>query len=513
MTATMTMSAPAAAVPAPRPAGDGTEVNVLSELYVPEARQWLSSAAGRIAPEGYSWMQGVHWVAGSGMYEPRRYRSHGPRSFGPTTVRIAQLLAELSPCRPGIEHLMRRTGLSERTVEYHLQMLRETGLLAWELRGTRVSGERAQASVYARMLPPEFDAALGIRTAGEGIGRRVIGIAETGRQVMVQLAKKASRKVRRPRSKSSSSARKPVSRGGTDCVSGAPVSGRPRCTPMGGSSSSAAAADDISLPPENKLASGQSNSPTPPKAGRRTLNMVGRRYQLASELIQKLDWLKGCSVPRIAWVARHIADAGWTASDVHGWLHFRRGQVTRVRRGSGLLATLLRGAETTLDTPAKRAEAVAEWHSAQEATRRYRIERVRAQRERSEGDWQAPDSSALHREVDAAFAQVREVARGGRHYALGAVETRSRMQALLGDEDGAVLCGEDDVVDLTELTEEQIIDMRVAAKKDPDLIHAVIGTYDETYARRLFTHELVEETLRLNNTSDNLVITQPWAIA
>lgn len=30
-------------------------------------------------------------------------RSHGPRSFGPTTVRVAQELAQLFPCRPGIE--------------------------------------------------------------------------------------------------------------------------------------------------------------------------------------------------------------------------------------------------------------------------------------------------------------------------------------------------------------------------------------------------------------------------
>ncbi|KAF3470072.1 hypothetical protein [Streptomyces sp. Tu 3180] len=108
------------------------------------------------------------------------------------------------------------------------------------------------------------------------------------------------------------------------------------------------------------------------------LNVVGRRFQLARELTQELDWLRGCSVPRIAWVARHIADAGWTMTDVRAWLHFRRGDVTRVRRGSGLLAALLADAETLLDTLEKRVTAVEDWHAAQKATRRHRIQQVRA---------------------------------------------------------------------------------------------------------------------------------------
>nr|WP_011116913.1 hypothetical protein [Streptomyces violaceoruber]AAO50158.1 hypothetical protein [Streptomyces violaceoruber] len=125
-------------VPVPRPSVDDADgVAVLPGLFVPEASQWLSTSAGRLAGDGYSWMQAVHWVAGSGLYKPRRHRSHGPRSFGATTVRVAQELAQLFPCRPGIEYLMRRTGLAERSVEYHLGMLREAGLLAWIVKGTR----------------------------------------------------------------------------------------------------------------------------------------------------------------------------------------------------------------------------------------------------------------------------------------------------------------------------------------------------------------------------------------
>ncbi|MFJ2012771.1 MULTISPECIES: hypothetical protein [Streptomyces albovinaceus subgroup] len=56
-------------------------------------------------------------------------------------------------------------------------------------------------------------------------------------------------------------------------------------------------------------------------------------------------------MPRALWVARGVADVGWTVTDVGGWLHLR-GEVTRVRRGSGLLAVLLNNAENVLDTPA-----------------------------------------------------------------------------------------------------------------------------------------------------------------
>lgn len=408
------VAAPAAVLlPSPRPSVDD-DVSVLPGLYVPEASQWLSTSAGRIASDGYSWMQAVHWVAGSGLYKPRRHRSHGPRSFGATTVRVAQELAELFPCRPGIEYLVRRTSLPERSVEYHLGMLREAGLLAWIVKGTRVSGGPAQASEFARMIPVEFDVALGIRTVqrdedAPAYTRAASGIAESGRELMAKLAKKASRKVRKPRSKTSSKAPARGAWKGAEQGVVTAVSDEARCTPMQVGASTVSSAGGTSFPPpESKLASGDAKSPTPKKSkakagGRRKLNVVGRRFQLARELTQELDWLRGCSVARIAWVARGVADAGWTVTDVKGWLHLR-GEAARVRRGSGLLAVLLAGAETVLDTPAKRADAVEQWRGAQEAARRHRIQQVRARTERYDGDWDAPTSRAVQRQVDEAFA-------------------------------------------------------------------------------------------------------------
>ncbi|MEU6885594.1 transcriptional regulator [Streptomyces viridosporus] len=401
-------------------------------------------------------------------------------------MRVAQELAELFPCRPGIKYLVRRTGLSERSVEYHLGMLRETGLLAYIVKGTRVRGESAQASEFARMIPREYDVALGIRTvlrdpAAPAYTRSMTGIAESGRDLMAKLAMKASRKVRRPRPKTSKA---PVKGAGQRGVTA--VSDEARCTPMQVGTSTVSSASATSFPPESKLASGDAKSPTPKKSkaktgGRRKLNVVGRRFQLARELTQELDWLRGCSVARIAWVARGVADAGWTVTDVRGWLHLR-GEAARVRRGSGLLAVLLSNAVTVLDTPAKRAEAVARWRSAQEAARRDRIQQVRAQRERFEGDWQAPASRAVQREVEAAITQVSEVASGDRR------QDREHTT----DDQAAPL----------ELSEQERAGLRATAwgqlmRGETDLITGTVNVMGREAAERIYGADLVRRARQL----------------
>ncbi|MEU7031416.1 hypothetical protein AB0A60_32570 [Streptomyces sp. NPDC046275] len=109
-----------AAVPVPRGSVDDSVVT-MPELWVPEASQWLSSSAGRMAADGFSWMQAVHRVAGSGLYS-------GP----------------------------------------------------------------AQASEFARVIPPEFDRALGIRTVqrdedAPAYTRAASGIAEAVRELMAKM--------------------------------------------------------------------------------------------------------------------------------------------------------------------------------------------------------------------------------------------------------------------------------------------------------------------------------------
>ncbi|MGW7440360.1 helix-turn-helix domain-containing protein [Streptomyces sp. NPDC054849] len=464
----------AALIPAPRPSVDGDAISVLPALYVPEASQWLSTSTGRIALDGYSWMQAVHWVAGSGLYEPRRYRSHGPRAFGPTTVRVAQELAELFPCRPGIEYLVRRTGLSERSVEYHLGMLREAGLLAYIVRGTRVRGEAALASEFARMIPVEFDVALGIRTAGEGAGRRMTGIAAAGRELIAALSKKAARKVRKRRAKTSPKT-SASSTGGARKAGVTAVSDEARCTPMVGSSRSVFSAGTTSFPSENKLASGQSDFPTPKKVncGRRKLNSVGRRFQLAGELIRQVPWMGRASVPRIAWILREVSDAGWTADEVIALLDCGDAP-ERVHRPSGFLAGRLAGAVALWPTAEGRARAVQAYRDSRRAEQ--------ARHQEWEGHWQAPISESVRRLV---------------------AESIPRQQQPADDAQGEVLPAQTGIDDLDQ---EQRQELRVMARGEfargeTTLVIGAVDTFGRAAAERLYGADLVQRALRFTSGS------------
>ncbi|BFP50084.1 hypothetical protein KCMC57_64520 (plasmid) [Kitasatospora sp. CMC57] len=307
-------------------------------LLVPSPRQWVSSTAGRAVEDPYSWMQAVHWVHGTGAH----------RRFNVTTVRLAQILAELNPCRPGVEYLMRRLALSERAVQYHLAALRETGLLAYISKGTRRRGALPQASVFTRTVPLAFDVALGIRCTHQGLTRRPVGIAEHGRKLIAKLGKKASRKVRAPRPKKARTA-------------------AARCTPMeGGSVLPSLTHSPTSVPLETsggnrELATGETKNGSTP----RRLNKIGRRFQLAAELKSRILWLSRPPVARIAWVIAEVSDAGWTADEVEAWLHLRP-SADVITRPSGFLAARLVGAAVVWADPKARQRAV-------EASRESRI--------------------------------------------------------------------------------------------------------------------------------------------
>jgi hypothetical protein len=482
----------AVVVPSPRRPAlpvDGA-VDVLPELFVPEVSQWLSTSASRLAMDGYSWMQAVHWVAGSGLYEPRRHHRSGPRSFGSTTVRVAQELATFLQCRPGIEFLMARTGLCKRSVEYHLRMLRETGLLVWVFQGTRESGGDRKASEFVLMVPPEFDAALGIKCvqrhqAAPDYTRAVVGISEAGRKVMKKLAGKAARKVRRPRRKTSS---KPAGESvSQSCATGAgeatdgPVSGSGRCTPMQGGTSTVSTAGSNPLPSEGKLASGKRQSSHRKKSerGPRKLNRVGRRHQLAGELVRRVPWLRSADPARISWVLCGVADAGWTADEVLACLDsLGQEPPAGVRRPSGLLGARLRGMATMPGwrTPEQRAEQTAHREKAVDAARKNRIEQERAKRERSEADWQAPASAGVQRMVNGALAEVKD----------RQLQERSVL-AEFGEGDGPI--------ELEELGRGEVADLRAAAQANPGMITSMIESAGEAYARRLYSNQLVDQAL------------------
>jgi hypothetical protein len=430
---------PADAMLADPPAGDSgpsVEATVVEpELFVAEAFQWLSTSTGRLAGDGYSWLQAVHWVAGSGLYRPRRHRQDGPAGFSRSTLLIAQELAGFVQCRPGIDLLMRRTGLKKRMVEYHLQMLREAGLLVWIAKGTRVRGGKGMASEFGLVIPPAFDRALGIRTVQRHAGapeytRAVAGICEAGRTLMAGLGKKAARKVRRPRRKPavkrSAQALLPASVAATARVEhrvqesaqgpDSAVGRGDRCTPLGGGTSAVSTAGSTPLPSEDERASGQSTSLPPRTSSRRTgrgraarrLNSVGRRFALARELMQRVPWLRSADRARIAWVVGEVCDAGWTVEEVLACLDLRQEPPGGVRRASGFLAARMRGMTTMPGWTTKQQRQVQVDHrtAAVDAARRERITQIRDRQERTEAAWQPPRDAAARREVDQDLSRV-----------------------------------------------------------------------------------------------------------
>lgn len=436
--------------------------NTLTTTRIPNAQQWIDTTTGRLATDPTSWMQAVHWAAGSGIYTPTS--AHSPL-WGTTTVRIAQELKALSECRPGIDYLAKKLGVSERTVQYHLALLREAGLLVYRTKGTRRRSGGNVASHFERVIPVAFDEALGIRTKvlrddDAWVQRVPVGIAEQGRKLIGKLARKAARKVRRRPAQNR-------------------VLKQERCTPMSVAQPVSSSTSTSNLfPSESKLsASGKKSSPTPKqqKARRRTMNTVGRRYQLARQLIQQVPWLGRASVARIAWIVRGVADAGWSVDEVRALVD-SYGPVARVvHRPSGFLANRLTG-HALWCTDYRRAQLVTQWRDNSRATARRHDE------------WQAPvtgpQNPGIRAYVQRTFNQIK-------HQQLAADNV------LLDDSD----------LDIESLTRDQVISMRAAAEANPALIDAALALMDERDVRRLYTNRLVDQSQK---TYTGYTSISPW---
>ncbi|WP_330328272.1 transcriptional regulator [Streptomyces pseudovenezuelae] len=431
------------------------------------ASQWLHATTGRIAGDAHSWLTAVHWthdLATKGLYTPTQ--THGPK-WGATTLAIAQEIARLKVCRPGIAYLMRKLRLSERSVQYHLTMLRETGLLVYRSKGTRARGVAPQASVYERTIPAAFDEEHGIRTVGEGVQRRPVGAASESRTVLGRLAKKAARKVRRRPPRTA-------------------VSGRGRCTPMEGGSTGTSSADRTYSPPESKLASGNGKSSARKSVNSvpRKLNKIGRRYQLAKELIQTVPWLQRASVPRIAWIIRHVAGAGWTALQVQAIAEQERPILaSQVHRPSGLLANRLGSLHNLYDTPARRQTAVQAWQDSltQEKARHHEAAQHTDQ-------VQHATAASVRNLMAEAVRRTRALAYGPRP----------------GDEEGAftIDCENDTPpLNLEDLDPSWIKQVRADAAKDLSSITIALASgLNERDARRLYTNWLVDQAIVAERT-------------
>ncbi|MFH9351219.1 winged helix-turn-helix domain-containing protein [Kitasatospora sp. NPDC017646] len=434
--------------------GDEAQAAGGSGLLAPDPAQWISTTSGRIAPDPYTWLQAVHWVRDSQAHCPNR--RHGPR-FGGTTIRIAELLAQLTPCRPGVGYLVRMLQVSERTVQYHLSILRESGLLTYTAKGTRIRQAAARASEFVRTIPVLFDEAIGLRTtASQTFIRTVVGVAsDESRLALAQLGKKAARTVRR--------AKRNTRKAGINSPRK-----KSRCTPIGAGSVTSSPAAPTNNPFEGDLGNGKDQQDRPGRRTRRKLNAVGRRHQLALELVRQVPWLSSSPVARIAWAVRHLADAGWTAHEVIAVLA-QRAPARRVHRPVGFLTARLAGAELLYDTPAKRGAIVAWWRDSPQAAKERHAE--------WQGTWQAPRSTAVQRLFRDAWTRA------------------TRRQPLVALDE--------------QPTSEEHREVRTTAWRQyltgrPELVASALALAGRDQAEQIYGRDLVERVLRLRTTSSHL---------
>jgi hypothetical protein len=193
------------------------------------------------------------------------------------------------------------------------------------------------------------------------------------------------------------------------------------------------------------------------------VNRVGRRYQLAAELVRQVPWLQRAAVPRIAWVIKDLADAGWTADEVLGWLDSTPAP-DRIRRPSAFLAARVKAAHLVIATPEQRSQ-LAE-------SRRDSRRAAAARHAEWDGTWCQPTSLAVQRQV--AQAMAAPVSRAGQVMTV----------TVHGPDDPEVL--------LEDLTRAEVTDLRALAQQNPNLVRLAIDVQGEAYARRLYTNAVVD---------------------
>ena len=123
------------------------------------------------------WRGAVVWLIAAGLH---------PRANA-TTQKVADDLAQRMDYDTGhvlygMDAMAARLGISRASVARHIGYLRELGALAWVQHGSRTNrlyrmglkGYAGTATVYAAVIPPCFDHAMGHRIIGSGYTARII---------------------------------------------------------------------------------------------------------------------------------------------------------------------------------------------------------------------------------------------------------------------------------------------------------------------------------------------------
>ncbi|MFF8423124.1 cell wall protein [Streptomyces sp. NPDC015680] len=325
-------------VPAPRPSSDAAEGPVVDEsmsavLVVGEGQEVRRTRSRRAGPR--AWLRAVVWLVESGLH---------PKA-GPWILPVARDLAARMDYGLGLvmydlEGTARRTGTSVATVKRHVQVLRELGALAWWRHGSKANlnlpgrAYTATATIYAAVIPPVYDVAMGHRLAGSGYEARICGMTVAGREraAAESAARSEARRSRQPHTGCRSAARRGA---GAAPVDNSAVDNR-----------SSKAHEPHSLgryhrSPEVQVESGckytsrerasrSTTSPSPRKVSfnsdgsRRTASQTRASVAITSRVRALVNWTQGEDLRRLDVVLRPRTDAGWDehmiAAELHSWM-------------------------------------------------------------------------------------------------------------------------------------------------------------------------------------------------
>lgn len=381
------------------------------------------------------WLRVVGCLLGAGLH---------PRANA-TTAAVAADLARRMDYRRGLvlydlDGTAARLDVSRATVKRHVRVLRELGALAWWRHGSRANlhlpGRKyaGTATVYAAVIPPVFDEAMGNRLSGTGYDARVVGVTQAGRERAVRAAR-AARDARtaaaRPVTNSaagstSSQGREPHSRSTHPSI---------RRDQLGGGLKDTAHARRRTTPPL-----------TTPSRPRRSPVQVARDIAVARRVRPLVGWTQHEGLRRLAFAFRPLIDRGLDAHDIAAeltswWLGWRP-----ARPAAFITAELRR---------------------------------------------------RTHRRPPAAPTEPNEAFR----------QARTELAQQIASNGYATVHGENDTIDVEQLTHEEVIDLRSAAAADPGLVLAAIENMGEPAARRLYTDQFVDTALMKEYSSgSNMII-------
>lgn len=288
---------------------------------VPRALQECEATGSRRA-EPRAWLRAVVWLVEAGLH----------RRAGETTVKVARDLAGRMDYRLGfvlydLDGTAARCGVSTATVKRHVRVLRELGALVWRRHGSkrnlRLPGRpyAGTATIYAAVIPPVFDEAMGHRLGGVGYEGRVCGVTDAGRARAVEASRSSTRPVDNPVvDNRSSGGRAPHSPGFHHDVPKADLGGGLNYTSRERATATASPPQGLKNSSNGNSRSARASTSSSCSPKRHPLQ-VARDIVIARQVRPLVGWTQREGLRRLAFALRPLIDHGLEPADIAAELH------------------------------------------------------------------------------------------------------------------------------------------------------------------------------------------------